>query len=78
MHPHFPRTDPGDCQICGAAHCSCAAPAPALQVVQLSQRDAAAARVPTSDDVTPAALGDGTDDRPFSTATYRGTKRRAR
>lgn len=78
MHPHFSRADPGDCPICGAAHCSCIGPGPVLQVVQLPARDAAAsASVTRAAVVSDApALGDGSDGRPFSTATYRGAKKR--
>lgn len=63
--------DPGDCLVCGAPHCSCGGPG--LEVVQLPARDAAAALALE----TPPTLGDGTDDRPFTTATYRGKKRGA-
>lgn len=66
------RHDPGDCLICGAAHCSCGG-SDTIEVVQLPARDAAVALA-----LAPAALeqlGDGSDGRSFSTATYRGTKK---
>jgi hypothetical protein len=64
--------DPGACLICGVAHCACRAD-DQTTVVQLPARDAAAAlEVP----VVSAPLGDGSDDQPFSTATYRGKKKR--
>ncbi len=86
----FLHQDPGPCLICGTAHCACAGGG-ATEVIQLPSRDAAAARTsldprlgpdlaPGSDagpDVS-APLGDGSDDRPFSTASYRGTPRRGR
>ena len=70
MHSHFARTDPGECLVCGAAHCSCGGTA-SIEVVQLPARDAAAALALASPAVA-APLGDGADRRPFSTATYRG------
>lgn len=67
------RGDPGPCPICDAPHCSCGGGGP-IEVVQLPARDAAALeRAPAA-----AALGDGSDDRPFSTATYRGAKKKPR
>jgi hypothetical protein len=74
MHPHFPRRDPGECIVCGAAHCSCGGGV-VVEVVQLPARDAVA-----SVDVAaaPPALGDGSDGRAFSTATYRGSKKARR
>jgi hypothetical protein len=82
--------DPGDCIICGAAHCTCG-DHDVIEVVQLPARDAAAARMvsepplgppaaPAGDAGTEASapLGDGSDDQPFSTATYRGRKPRGR
>jgi len=73
MHSHFPRTDPGECPICGAAHSACGGGP--ITVVQLPALDAAQ-DVPMllAMGVDPANLGDGSDGRPFSTATYRGTR----
>lgn len=85
------RGDPGPCPICDAPHCSCGGGGP-IAVVQLPARDAAAAvDVPGKPGVfvatrstsifAPASdtpLGDGTDGRSFSTATYRGNKHRNR
>ncbi len=81
------RTDPGDCIVCGAAHCSCGGPG--REVVQLPNRDAARA---SSDPLlgtlaAPAGEVNAGDPAPrqstlppgsFSTATYRGTKPRRR
>lgn len=65
------RTDPGTCPICAAPHCSCGGGGP-IEVVQLPARDAAAAL----ENASPApALCDGSDGKPFSTATYRGVKK---
>lgn len=71
------RQSPGVCPVCGAAHTSCTAGDRVIVAVQLPARDASVelARVPLVAEV-PAALGDGTDGRPFSTATYRGKKGR--
>lgn len=66
------RQDPGDCPICGAAHGACGPTRGAIVVPQLPQRDAKADPEPGNT----APLGDGSDDRPFSTATYRGKKAR--
>ena len=74
----FGRTDPGDCPICGAAHCACGGGP--IEVVQLPQRDAAAALelrlelqpVPLKADEVQAALPPGE----FTAGTYRGTKKR--
>jgi hypothetical protein len=85
----FGRHDPGACPICDAPHCSCRAPGP-IAVVQLPARDAArtsstlplgslASSAGEGAAVDPAprpALGDGSDGRPFSTATYRGRRKR--
>jgi hypothetical protein len=69
------KTDPGPCPICGAAHTACRSDSGPIAIVQLPARDDAAA---TSDsDAQPTALGDGGDGRPFSTATYRGQKKKA-
>jgi hypothetical protein len=76
MHAHFARTDPGDCPVCGAAHCTCGGSA--TEVVQLPNRDASAALERAAPAAAVAALGDGSDGRPFSTATYRGTKKKGK
>lgn len=68
--------DPGECPICGAAHSSCGGGP--IEVVLLPNRDAMArpntrlVSEPETAVVVPPALGDGSDGRPFSTATYRG------
>lgn len=66
------RADPGDCPICGAAHCSCTGAGPGLQLVQLPARDAAAAARPLVADVVQATL----PPDHFTTGTYRGTKQK--
>jgi hypothetical protein len=83
----FGRIDPGDCPICGAAHCSCGGDGPIL-VEQLPQRDAAAraslasslgtsaapaGAAKASDSASPRPIGDGRDGHPFTTGTYRGS-----
>jgi hypothetical protein len=73
------RHDPGDCRICGAAHGSCGGTA-TIAIVQLPARDAMAVEGTPGVFGAPAAalaltLGDGSDGRSFSTATYRGTKK---
>jgi hypothetical protein len=83
--------DPGQCPICGAAHGACTTDSGPITIAQLPMRDARAAVPdgPTNnasegrfDDVegqvdgSMEPLGDGSDDRPFSTATYRGKKKR--
>ena len=80
----FPRGDPGECLVCGAAHCTCGG-TPETVLVQLPNRDAVAARSAAVARVAAAlpapdrqALGDGTDGRPFSTKTYRGGLKRRR
>jgi aspartate 1-decarboxylase len=72
------RQSPGACPICGAAHTSCTAGDRVIVAVQLPARDAAVelARPPLVAEVGMSALGDGTDGRPFSTATYRGKRKR--
>jgi hypothetical protein len=67
--------DPGDCLVCGAAHCSCGGGP--IEVVQLPWRDAAAALArqtptPLVAETVQETLGPGE----FTTATYRGTKKR--
>lgn len=81
------RHDPGDCLVCGAAHCACGGAGEPITVVQLPARDAAelaAARDALTVEVRPGVFvaktstsifGDGTDGRPFTTATYRGIKK---
>jgi len=68
------RTDPGECIVCGAPHCSCGGGL--ITVVQLPQRDAAAElnRVPLVAEVVQQTLPPGQ----FTTATYRGEGRRKR
>ena len=81
----FRRSDPGECLVCGAAHCSCGPGGP-IAVPQAPMRDAAAvaqaarAAAPSPAPATTTALGDGSDGKPFSTKTYRGglKKRRPR
>lgn len=75
------RLSPGDCPVCGAAHTACTAGdrQKSITTVQLPARDAAAAvveQVPLVADVALPALGDGTDGKPFSAATYRRKKAR--
>lgn len=85
------RSDPGPCPVCGAAHTACTPGSGPILVEQLPQRDAAARTspdrllgteaAPASDagdgDSAPAGvpIGDGSDERPFTTATYRGRKK---
>jgi hypothetical protein len=69
------RSDPGDCLICGAAHCSCGGGP--IEVVQLPARDAASRPIvvplpPLQATAVQASLPAGT----FTTATYRGTKKK--
>lgn len=87
----FRQDDPGPCPICGAAHSACTAVSGPIAVAQLPARDAlAAVTAGVTAEATPSAqrdvaqqvaadrsgdLGDGSDDRPFSTATYRGKKK---
>jgi hypothetical protein len=71
----FGRTDPGECPICGAAHCACGDSGP-IAIVQLPARDAAAAaevpHVPLVAELVQETLAPGS----FTTATYRGKKPR--
>ena len=68
------RSDPGDCLLCGAAHCSCGGGP--IEIAQVPQRDAAAARelpaVPLVAETVQATLEPGS----FTSATYRGSKKR--
>lgn len=66
------RRDPGPCPICGEPHSSCGGGGP-ITVVQLPARDAAVDT--TASPAAAAPLGDGSDSRPFTTATYRGVKK---
>jgi hypothetical protein len=71
MHSHLARTDPGDCLICGAAHCSCGGDG--LTVEQLPATAAARALATTPQAATvQATLPAGQ----FTTGTYRGTTKR--
>jgi hypothetical protein len=73
------RNRPGACVVCGAAHSTCTAAdhQASITVVQLPARDAAElVRPQPVAEVALPALGDGTDGKSFSTATYRGKKRR--
>lgn len=78
------RPDPGPCPICGVAHCGCTPQTGPIVVAQLPARDARSPEVETvalvgAVDTTAAAdqtLGDGSDGRPFSTATYRGKNKK--
>jgi hypothetical protein len=76
----FGRIDPGECPICGAPHCSCGGAG--VEVVQLPNRDAAAALeraapapelvvVPLVAEVVQATLPAGQ----FTSATYRGNRK---
>jgi len=79
----FGRTDPGECPVCGAAHCACGPSGP-ITVVQLPARDHASAR--TSSDrllgteAAPALEAGAIDSAPssFTTATYRGRQKAKR
>jgi hypothetical protein len=67
----FGRVDPGDCPICGAAHCSCGG-GPVL-VEQLPATAAAApAQPPLRAETVQATLPPGQ----VTTGTYRGEKKR--
>jgi len=67
------RNDPGECLICGAAHCSCGGGP--IEVAQLPQRDAAAAaelaRVPLQAEIVQASLPTGQ----VTSGTYRREKK---
>jgi len=73
----FGRTDPGECPICGASHCSCVGIG-GIEIVQLPNRDAAAAAAraelvapPLVAEVVQAGLPAGE----FTTGTYRRKKK---
>jgi hypothetical protein len=72
----FGRRDPGDCPICGAAHCAC--DGGPIEIAQLPARDAAAAleRQPLGlvAETVQATLPPGQ----VTTATYRGDGKRKR
>ena len=70
------RADPGDCPICGTAHCACGGP---VDVVQLPQRDALRAATtqsvePPAELLQPVAV-DEPEPAPFTTSNYRGPKK---
>ena len=62
--------DPGDCLICGTAHCACGGP---VGVVVLSQRDAMQATAqsdePPAELVQPVAVAEP-EPAPFTTSNY--------
>jgi hypothetical protein len=65
--------DPGDCIVCGAAHCACGGGP--IEIAQLPARDAAAARARGLElraEIVQATLPPGQ----FTTATYLGKKKR--
>jgi len=67
----YRRNDPGDCPICGAAHCSCGGGP--IAIAQLPARDAAMQIQSTE---TPAELEPPPGEpETFTTATYRGRNR---
>jgi hypothetical protein len=68
------RTDPGECLICGAPHCTCGDGGP-IVVEQLPQRDAAAALTTT---VQAAAIQATLPPGQFTTGSYRGDKDKKR
>lgn len=72
---HFGRTDPGECPICGAPHCSCGGSA--IEIVQLPNRDAAAA-LARAELVAPPLIAEvvqaGLPAGEFTTGTYRRKK----
>lgn len=70
----FGRHDPGDCLVCGTAHCACG-PSGAITVVQLPARDGVAQQTvahPLQADAVQATLSPGS----FTTGTYRRPKQR--
>jgi hypothetical protein len=69
------RRDPGDCLICGAAHCSCGDDRGPIVVDQLPQRDAAAALETTAQ---AAAIQATLPPESFTTGSYRGDKDKKR
>jgi hypothetical protein len=68
-----PRSDPGECLICGAAHCACVAGGP-LVVQQLpasADCEAVSSAPPLVADAVQATLPAGS----FTSGTYRRRKR---
>jgi hypothetical protein len=65
----FGRFDPGPCAVCGQAHSACTADSGPSVMVQLPQRDAAAA--PVVAEPVPVV----TPPVQFTTSTYRGKKK---
>ena len=74
MRTRFPRADPGECPICGAAHCSCGGGP--IEVVQLPQRDAAAAAPEGGPPDLAIVVAPAPAPESFTTATYRGKKKK--
>jgi hypothetical protein len=85
------RSDPGDCPVCGTAHSTCTTQPGPIALPQLPMRDAAASASRAGEPPSPTTsaagdpapvsetsqtFGDGSDDRPFSTATYRGKRKK--
>jgi len=87
----FHRHDPGDCPICGTAHCACGGGP--IEIAQLPARDAAARALQGAPLGTSAAPVDevqaaspaplvcdvvqaGLSPGSFTSGTYRGQKRR--
>jgi hypothetical protein len=70
----FRRQDPGPCPICGAPHTVCTGDAGPIEIPQLPQRDAAAAReIPAlKAERVQATLPPGE----FTSGTYRGRGKR--
>jgi len=72
----IPRSDPGDCLVCGAAHCACAGEGVMVQQLRASADQVPgepAAGVPTVADKVQATLPPGQ----FTTGTYRGRRQRS-
>jgi hypothetical protein len=70
----IPRSDPGDCRICGAAYCSCGTDGVIVQQLRATADPdpcAPAAGVPTVADTVQATLPAGQ----FTTGTYRGRRK---
>lgn len=68
------RPDPGDCLICGAAHCACGGGPILVQQLPASAAAAELARVPLVAEVIQATLPAGH----VTSATYRGEGKRKR
>jgi hypothetical protein len=75
------RRDPGPCPICGAPHCACGGGDP-IEVVQLPQRDAAAAAADSAPPAAPTLVAEQVQATlppgHFTSGTYRGTKKKTR